>query len=47
MTEQKLNGSLFQSMVIQGAYAIADKKERANELNVFPVPDEIQALIWL
>ena len=39
MTEQKLNGSLFQSMVIQGAYAIADKKERANELNVFPVPD--------
>ncbi len=39
MTEQKLNGSLFQSMVIQGAYAIADKKERANQLNVFPVPD--------
>lgn len=39
MTEQKLNGQLFKDMVIQGAFAINDKKERANELNVFPVPD--------
>ena len=39
MNEQKLTGSLFQSMVIEGALAIAEKKEQANELNVFPVPD--------
>ena len=39
MNEQKLTGSLFQSMVIEGALSIAEKKEQANELNVFPVPD--------
>ena len=39
MAEQKINGALFQSMVIEGALAIAEKKEQVNELNVFPVPD--------
>lgn len=39
MADQKINGVLFQSMVIEGALAIAEKKEEANELNVFPVPD--------
>lgn len=39
MNEQKITGSLFQRMVIEGALAIAEKKEAANELNVFPVPD--------
>ncbi len=34
-----ITGSLFQAMVIEGALAIAEKKEQANELNVFPVPD--------
>lgn len=36
---EKITGSLFQRMVIEGALAIAEKKEEANELNVFPVPD--------
>ena len=39
MAEQKINGALFQSMVVEGALAIAEKKEQVNELNVFPVPD--------
>lgn len=39
MNEQKITGSLFQRMVIEGALAIAERKEAANELNVFPVPD--------
>lgn len=39
MADQKINGALFQSMVIEGALAIAEKKEQVNELNVFPVPD--------
>lgn len=39
MNEQKITGSLFQRMIIEGALAIAEKKEQANELNVFPVPD--------
>ena len=39
MTEQKITGILFQRMVIEGALAIAEKKEHANKLNVFPVPD--------
>lgn len=39
MNEQKITGSLFQHMIIEGALAIAEKKEQANELNVFPVPD--------
>lgn len=34
-----ITGPLFQSMVVEGALAIAEKKEQANELNVFPVPD--------
>lgn len=34
-----IDGQLFRSMVIEGALAIRDKKEQANELNVFPVPD--------
>lgn len=34
-----ITGPLFQTMVVEGALAIADKKEQANELNVFPVPD--------
>lgn len=39
MIEQKLNGVLFKEMVIQASLAMNEKKERANELNVFPVPD--------
>ena len=39
MADQKIDGALFQSMVIEGALAIAEKKEQVNELNVFPVPD--------
>lgn len=39
MNDQKITGLLFQRMVIEGALAIAEKKEQANELNVFPVPD--------
>ena len=36
MADQKINGALYRSMVIEGALAIAEKKEQANELNVFP-----------
>lgn len=39
MSEKLIDGLLFQRMVIEGALAIAEKKEQANELNVFPVPD--------
>ena len=39
MSDKKINGELFQSMVIEGALSILEKKEQANELNVFPVPD--------
>lgn len=39
MADQKINGALFRSMVVEGALAIAEKKEQVNELNVFPVPD--------
>ncbi|MDY3619283.1 DAK2 domain-containing protein [Agathobaculum sp.] len=39
MSQTKITGALFQSMVIEGALAIAEKKVEANELNVFPVPD--------
>lgn len=39
MADQKINGALYRYMVIEGALAIAEKKEQANELNVFPVPD--------
>ncbi|MBS5166178.1 MAG: DAK2 domain-containing protein [Butyricicoccus pullicaecorum] len=39
MNDQKITGLLFQQMVMEGALAIAEKKEQANELNVFPVPD--------
>lgn len=39
MNDQKITGPLFQQMVMEGALAIAEKKEQANELNVFPVPD--------
>lgn len=35
MADQKINGALYRSMVIEGALAIAEKKEQANELNVF------------
>lgn len=34
-----ITGELFRSMVIEGTLAIEAKKERVNELNVFPVPD--------
>lgn len=34
-----ITGPLFQTMVVEGALAITEKKEQANELNVFPVPD--------
>ncbi len=34
-----ITGPMFQTMVVEGALAIAEKKEQANELNVFPVPD--------
>lgn len=39
MSETKISGLLFQSMIVEGALAIAEKKAQANELNVFPVPD--------
>ena len=34
-----IDGQLFKNMVIEAACAIEDKKQEANELNVFPVPD--------
>ena len=34
-----IDGQLFCAMVIEGALSIEEKKEEANELNVFPVPD--------
>lgn len=37
--EKMIDGQLFCAMVIEGALAIQDKKQQANELNVFPVPD--------
>ncbi len=39
MADAMINGTMFRSMVIEGALAINAKKERVNELNVFPVPD--------
>ncbi len=39
MADSKITGALFKEMVIEGAFAIEAKKEQANELNVFPVPD--------
>lgn len=39
MSDKRIDGQLFRDMVIEGALAIAEKKEQANELNVFPVPD--------
>ncbi|MCQ5129273.1 DAK2 domain-containing protein [Butyricicoccus faecihominis] len=39
MSDKKITGELFCSMVTEGALAIAEKKEQVNELNVFPVPD--------
>lgn len=34
-----IDGQLWSAMVIEGALAIEEKKNEANELNVFPVPD--------
>lgn len=34
-----IDGQLFCAMIVEGALAIRDKIEQANELNVFPVPD--------
>ncbi len=34
-----IDGQLFCAMVMEGALSIEEKKEEANELNVFPVPD--------
>lgn len=34
-----IDGQLFAAMIIEGSLAIEAKKEQANELNVFPVPD--------
>ena len=34
-----IDGQLFCAMVIEGALSMEEKKEEANELNVFPVPD--------
>ena len=34
-----IDGQLFREMVIEGALSIEEKKEQANELNVFPGPD--------
>ena len=39
MADTKITGTLFQSMVTEGALAITEQKEQINELNVFPVPD--------
>lgn len=37
--EKTIDGQLWRAMVIEGALAIRDQKNQANELNVFPVPD--------
>ena len=34
-----IDGQLFCAMVIEGALSIEEKKEEANELNLFPLPD--------
>ena len=34
-----IDGLTFKNMIIEAACAIEDKKQEANELNVFPVPD--------
>lgn len=34
-----IDGQLFCAMIVEGALAIRDKTDQANELNVFPVPD--------
>ena len=34
-----IDGRCFQQMILEGAAAIEEKKQQANELNVFPVPD--------
>ncbi len=34
-----IDGLTFKNMIIEAACAIEDKKQQANELNVFPVPD--------
>lgn len=34
-----INGSMYRNMVISGANAIENAKEKINSLNVFPVPD--------
>ena len=34
-----INGQVFRDMVISGANAIDNEKEKINSLNVFPVPD--------
>ena len=36
---EKINGGRFQAMVIEAAECINDRRQEANELNVFPVPD--------
>lgn len=36
---RNITGTLFQSMMLEGALAIEEKKDQANALNVFPVPD--------
>ena len=36
---EKINGSRFKAMLIEGAECINDRRQEANELNVFPVPD--------
>ena len=34
-----INGQVFRDMVLSGANAIDNEKEKINSLNVFPVPD--------
>lgn len=36
---EKIDGALFQRMIIHGAASIESQKQAINELNVFPVPD--------
>ena len=38
---ERITGALFKQMVLHGAAAITAQKQAINDLNVFPVPDEI------
>ena len=39
MSQGRLNGNLFASMITTGAEVLSDRREEINDLNVFPIPD--------